>query len=65
MKPIAEVVGKFEEGEVINLLDFESGGEKCGGLKQCGHGRSPQLEVMFLLYKADGQRPTGGHRTSL
>ena len=63
MKPIAEGVGEFEESEVVNLLDFESGGEKRGGFKQCGHGRSPQLEVMFLLYKADGQRPTGGHRT--
>ena len=56
---------EFKEGEVVNLLDFESGEEKRRGFKQSGHGRSPQLEVIFLSYKADGQRLTGGHRNSL
>jgi hypothetical protein len=30
LQSIAEVMGEFEEGEVIDLLDFESGGEKGG-----------------------------------
>jgi hypothetical protein len=35
------------------VLDFESGGEELGGFEQGGHGRSPQLKVVFLLYKVD------------
>jgi hypothetical protein len=44
--------GEFEEGEVVDLLDFESGGEESRGFGQGAHGRSPQVEVLFLLGKA-------------
>ncbi len=33
LQPIAEFVGEFKEGEVIDLLDLESSGKDAGGFE--------------------------------
>jgi hypothetical protein len=38
LEPIAEFVGEFEEGEVVDLLEAESLGEDAGGFEEGGHG---------------------------
>jgi hypothetical protein len=38
LESIAEFVGEFEEGEVVDLLEAQSLGEDAGGFDQRGHG---------------------------
>jgi hypothetical protein len=38
LESIAEFVGEFEEGEVVDLLEAESLGEDAGGFEEGGHG---------------------------